>query len=109
MKAIRVQNKSDIEKAMDYQTDALMLDTYVKDQYGGTGKTFDWSLLDYFPRRIFLSGGITPDNIIEALEVGTYGIDISSGIESEPGKKDHNKMKKLFENISHITGGKVRA
>ena len=58
---------------------------------------------------LILPGGITPENVIEAVEVGVYGIDVNSGIEAKPGKKDHNKMKLLFENISHVTGGKVRA
>ncbi len=109
MKAIRVQKKEDIDKALIYRTDALLLDTHVKGQYGGTGKTFDWTLLDHLPRRIFLSGGITPDNVMKAVELGVYGIDVNSGIESEPGRKDLDKMKRLFENISHVTGGKVRA
>jgi len=108
MKAVRIKDKSDIESALAYHTDALLLDTYVKGKYGGTGKTFDWSLLDHLPRRIFLSGGITPENVIQAIEVGVYGVDINSGIESEPGKKDPEKMKQLFENINRAIGGKVR-
>lgn len=109
MKAVRVKTKSDIQNALAYQTDALLLDTHVEGLYGGTGKTFDWSLLDHLTRRIFLSGGITPENVVEAIEVGIYGVDVNSGIEAEPGKKDHAKMKLLFENISRVTGGKVRA
>lgn len=108
MKAVRVRHKSDIVTALSYRTDALLLDTHVEGQYGGTGKTFDWSLLNQLPRRIFLSGGISPDNIFQALEVGTYGLDINSGIESRPGKKDPQKMKQLFDNINRLNGGKVR-
>ena len=109
IKAVRVRDKSDIDNALRFRTDALLLDTYVEGQYGGTGKTFDWSLLDHIPNRFFLSGGINPDNVAAAVEIGPYGVDISSGIEAEPGKKDHNKMKELFENISRVTGRKVRA
>jgi phosphoribosylanthranilate isomerase len=108
MKAVRVRHKSDIVTALSYPADALLLDTHVEGLYGGTGKTFDWSLLNDLPRRIFLSGGITPDNILQALEVGTYGVDINSGIESRPGKKDLQKMKQLFDTISRAAGGKVR-
>jgi phosphoribosylanthranilate isomerase len=108
MKAVRVRHKSDIVTALSYPTDALLLDTHVEGLYGGTGKTFDWSLLNYLPRRIFLSGGITPDNILQALEVGTYGVDINSGIESRPGKKDLQKMKQLFDTVSRAAGGKVQ-
>lgn len=108
MKAVRVREKTDIENAQIYRTDALLLDTFEDGRYGGTGRTFDWSLLDHLPRRIFLSGGITPENVVQAIEVGVFGIDVNSGIESEPGRKDHAKMKLLFENISRVIGGKVR-
>ncbi|OQY05961.1 MAG: hypothetical protein B6I25_04910 [Planctomycetales bacterium 4572_13] len=73
-----------------------------------TGKTFDWAMLKKYSRRIFLAGGISPDNIAKALETNVYGIDICSGIESEPGKKDHAKMEQLFDNIYSFTGIKVR-
>lgn len=106
IKAIRVKDKSDIEKAYEYQTDAILLDTYSKAKYGGTGKAFDWSLIDNLPRRVFLSGGINPGNVTRAIELGLYGIDVSSGIESKPGKKDRKKMKKLFDKIRIATGRK---
>ena len=86
----------------------VVLDTGgIKDQSGqeldgGTGKTFDWSLLTYSGQRIFLAGGITPENAREAAEQGTYAIDICSGIESTPGKKCHEKMRRLFDNIKHV-------
>ncbi|HOQ05164.1 MAG TPA: phosphoribosylanthranilate isomerase [Anaerohalosphaeraceae bacterium] len=107
IKAVRVKDRSDIDKALTYPTDAVLLDTYTDGLYGGTGQTFDWSLIGYPPRRIFLSGGIGPHNIRQALEVGTYGIDINSGVESAPGKKDPAKLKQLFDSISRIHGGKV--
>jgi phosphoribosylanthranilate isomerase len=53
-------------------------------------------------RRIFLAGGINPENAAAAVETGTYGIDVCSGVEESPGKKDHNKMKALFKNIEHL-------
>lgn len=108
IKAIRVKSRTDIEKAMSYPTDALLLDTHTDGLYGGTGQTFDWSLIGYPPRRIFLSGGIGPHNIRQALEVGTYGIDVNSAVEKEPGQKDPEKIKQLFEIISRIHGRKVR-
>ena len=64
----------------------------------------DWKLIDSTSHRIFIAGGITPDNVIEAAETGVYGIDICSGIEASPGKKDHKKMKQLFDNIRLIRG-----
>lgn len=104
IKAIRIGSKADIEKAEQFYTDAVLFDTYDPAEYGGTGKTFDWSLVGHLNKRVFLAGGITPDNALKAIEVGVYGIDICSGIESEPGKKDHEKMKQLFENIHHFRG-----
>ncbi len=104
MKAIRVKNQTDIEKADSFFTDAILLDAFDPEKYGGTGLTFNWNVIGHIGKRIFLAGGINPDNAAGAVELGVYGIDICSGIESEPGKKDHKKMKKLFENIRHLRG-----
>lgn len=107
IKAVRVRSIEDIDRAQEYQTDSLLFDAFDLKSYGGTGKTFDWSLLKNYPRRVFLAGGINPDNVSKALETDVYGIDICSGIESEPGKKDPTKMKQLFENIHSFSGIKV--
>jgi phosphoribosylanthranilate isomerase len=64
--------------------------------------TFDWNVVGHINKRVFLAGGINPENAEKAIKLGVYGIDICSGIESKPGKKDHEKMKKLFENIHHL-------
>jgi phosphoribosylanthranilate isomerase len=104
MKALRVKDKSDIEKAESYFTDAILLDAFSPEKYGGTGMSFDWNILGHIDKRVFLAGGINPDNAAEAVELGVYGIDVCSGIEAEPGRKDHNKMKKLFDNIRHLRG-----
>ncbi len=108
IKAVRVRSVEDIDRAQEFETFSLLFDAFDPNQYGGTGKTFDWSLLRKYPRRVFLAGGINPDNVSDALETDVYGIDICSGIESEPGKKDHPKMKQLFDNIHSFTGIKVR-
>jgi len=102
MKALRVKNQEDIEKANSFFTDAILLDAFHPEEYGGTGITFDWNIVGHIGKRIFLAGGINPDNIEEAIKLGVYGVDVCSGIEAEPGKKDHKKMKKLFENIRHL-------
>jgi len=102
MKAIRVKDNTDVEKANDYFTDAILLDAFDPDKYGGTGITFDWNVVGHINKRVFLAGGINPENAEKAVRMGVYGIDICSGIESEPGKKDHEKMKKLFDNIHHL-------
>ncbi|MEN8126690.1 MAG: phosphoribosylanthranilate isomerase, partial [Planctomycetota bacterium] len=107
IKAIRVHSLDDIKRSQDFQTFSVLFDAFDPDLYGGTGKTFDWSLTEEYPQRVFLAGGINPDNIVKALEVGVYGIDVCSGIESEPGKKDHKKMKLLFDTLYNFTGLKV--
>lgn len=104
MKALRVKNQTDIEKADSFFTDAILLDAFHPEKYGGTGITFDWNVVGHIDKRIFLAGGINPDNVADAVELGVYGIDVCSGVEERPGKKDHKKMKKLFDNIRHLRG-----
>jgi len=104
MKAIRVKDQTDIERAESFFTDAILLDAFDPDKYGGTGLTFDWNVIGHISKRVFLAGGINPDNAAAAVRLGVYGIDVCSGVESRPGKKDHRKMKKLFDNIRHIRG-----
>ena len=104
MKAIRVKDQTDIEMADSFFTDAVLLDAFDPDKYGGTGLTFDWNVIGHIGKRVFLAGGINPDNAAAAVKLGVYGIDVCSGIEASPGKKDHSKMKKLFENIRHLRG-----
>ena len=104
MKAIRVKDQGDIDRAESYFTDAVLLDAFDPGKYGGTGLIFDWNIVGHITKRVFLAGGINPDNAAEAIKLGVYGIDVCSGIESEPGKKDHKKMKKLFDNIRHLRG-----
>lgn len=80
----------------------LLFDTYDERRAGGTGRRFDWSLLAMYERTkpFFLSGGLTPDNVVAAITlVRPDAIDLSSGVESEPGVKDHAKLEKLFERI----------
>ncbi|MBN1815743.1 MAG: phosphoribosylanthranilate isomerase [Sedimentisphaerales bacterium] len=102
IKALRLRNKEDLQEAQRYRTDAILLDCYRSDLYGGTGERFDWDWIDHEYYRFFLAGGVTPDNAARAVETGVFAIDVCSGIESEPGRKDHRKMKQLFENIKHL-------
>ncbi len=104
VKTIHVRGIEDLERTNDYPTDAVLLDSYAEGKYGGTGKQFDWDMLKnvvaYIDKRIFISGGVGPQNIREAYEMMLYGVDICSGVESEPGKKDPEKLKELFEVIN---------
>ena len=80
----------------------LLFDTYDERRSGGTGRRFDWSLLSLYERGkpFFLSGGINPDNVVAAISlVRPDAIDLSSGVESAPGIKDHEKVVRLFERV----------
>jgi phosphoribosylanthranilate isomerase len=104
MKAIRVKDATSIELAETYFTDAILLDAFDPKRYGGTGVAFNWNIIGNMNKRVFLAGGINPENVRKAIELGVYGIDVCSGIESTPGKKDLAKMKKLFDNINYVIG-----
>lgn len=108
IKAFRIKNEINLEEFNPWEKAyALLLDTYVKGMPGGTGKVFNWSLAkDVIQRgyKVFIAGGITPDNILSALSiVSPYAIDLSSGVEARPGKKDPAKIKALFEKLKGLT------
>ncbi len=98
-KALRVHDN--IPPLGALAADRLLLDAFHPGLRGGSGKTFDWRLLADYPdkERCILSGGITPDNIQEAHNIGCYAIDVNSGVESAPGKKDPQTLKKLFSQL----------
>lgn len=80
----------------------LLFDTKSNGEFGGTGKTFDWSLLNGIAgdKPFFLAGGLTPDNVSEAIDiVNPYAVDVNSGVEEEPGLKDFEKIERLMENL----------
>ena len=92
-KAVQVRSAADAEKWIDSSADMLLFDAYHKDERGGTGEVFDWSSLDEFERPFMLAGGLDSTNVARAIRtVRPYGIDISSGIETE-GVKDDEKIK----------------
>ncbi|OEU45473.1 MAG: N-(5'-phosphoribosyl)anthranilate isomerase [Desulfobacterales bacterium S7086C20] len=104
LKAIRVKDRRSIEAMASYMgcIKGFVLDTYVKGKQGGTGKTFDWALAKEANKygRVILSGGLTPATIREAVDLARpYGVDVSSGVESSPGIKDHDKMEWFVEEI----------
>ena len=97
-KAVQVRSAADAEAWIDSSADMLLFDAYHKDERGGMGEVFDWSSLDEFERPFMLAGGIDGTNVARAIRtVRPYGIDISSGIETE-GVKDDEKIK-AFTNI----------
>ncbi len=97
MKAFRMHGPETLEELPKYHTDAYLLDAYSSTMLGGTGEKFNWDLAveaQKFGKPIFLAGGLTPQNVAEAVrKVHPFGVDVSSGVESAPGKKDHAKVK----------------
>ena len=97
MKAIRVRDEESLKQLENFQTDAFLLDAHSKSGLGGTGEKFNWDLAieaQKFDKPIFLAGGLTPENVAEAVrKVRPFAVDVSSGVESAPGKKDHAKVK----------------
>lgn len=91
IKAFRIQSKEDIEKASNYPADYYLFDTYQKGIYGGTGKVFDWNLIEEIGCPFFLAGGLDVQNIEKAMETNAYALDISSGVETD-GAKDRDKI-----------------
>jgi len=104
IKTVHVRDESSIEEAKKFSKhcDAILLDTpsVIK---GGSGKTHNWSIsrkiVESVEKPVFLAGGLTPENVEEAIKtVKPYVVDVSSGVELQPGKKDYKKVKKFIEN-----------
>ena len=104
IKAIRVSPELDLIKtANEYsQASALLLDTYQSDFYGGSGKSFDWSLAKIeLDLPIILAGGLTPDNVSAAIDIAQpYAVDVSSGVESAKGLKDIDKIRAFISSVN---------
>lgn len=103
LKALRIKDKASLSVMDQYNVAGFLLDTFSTKQYGGTGETFDWSLLnEQIDTPIILSGGLNPDNVLDAIDsVNPAAIDVNSGVELSPGKKDHQKINLLFENLKN--------
>jgi phosphoribosylanthranilate isomerase len=104
-KAFRVGAQSPAVDIGSYSpfVDSVLLDTYVKGVEGGTGSRFDWRLVESLDidRPMILAGGLTPDNIREALsEVSPFAVDVNSGVEVRPGVKDHQKLSELIGKVA---------
>jgi len=103
IKAFRVREGFDLRRLRGYKTFAYLFDAFSKDKAGGTGRKFDWNLLkkaDKIKRPVFLSGGLNRRNIKYALKaLDPEWVDVSSGVESRPGKKDHKKIEEFIGEI----------
>jgi len=99
IKGHRIAGSEDLARLDTFEVDAHLLDTHVTGSPGGTGKTFDWSLAARVSgeRRILLAGGLTVSNVAEAIaRVNPWGVDVSSGVESAPGVKDPDKIRRFI-------------
>jgi len=99
IKAIRITNLSSMSNYRSYRVHSFLLDTYKSDIFGGTGETFDWSVVRNKKTETpkILSGGLTALNVLQGIEVvNPDAIDINSGVELFPGRKDPGKLKELF-------------
>ena len=101
-KTFRIENEKSLDKVNRYKdVDFYLFDTFVTGIPGGTGKTFDWNLLigKKFDKPFFLAGGLNPVNVGEAVsKVQPYAVDVASGVEKAPGKKDYKRVKEFIEN-----------
>ena len=104
-KVIRVRDLSSIQKISEYQdASAILLENYEKDKYGGTGKSFDWQLLENIKTldmKIIVSGGINIKNVHNAININPWCIDINSGVESSAGVKDLKLINEILEIYNH--------
>jgi phosphoribosylanthranilate isomerase len=100
IKAFRIKDRSSLDPLGDYRVAGYLLDAWVPSAYGGTGHSFNWELAVEAKRygTIILAGGLTPENIRQAVaQVAPYGVDVSSGVECAPGRKDPEKVREFVK------------
>lgn len=105
IKAVRVQSESDLKVLALYRVDAYLLDTYVPGQPGGTGRSFDWTIARRAALEgpVIVAGGLTPENVEEAVRTARpYAVDVSSGVEAEPGVKDKEKVREFIRRAKSV-------
>src|SRR4051812_12504579 len=108
IKALRVGKGYDASRAAVFETDAILLDAYAPDAFGGTGHTFDWeharATREVVPR-LFLAGGLKPENVAAAIEaVNPYAVDVCSGVETSPGHKSPQRMRDFVNAVREEEG-----
>lgn len=107
IKAFRIKDRIDLDKVCSYKTFAYLFDTFAKARFGGTGRNFNWKLIKDIGNikcPIFLSGGLNEKNVKEAVKVVRPDwVDVSSSLETSPGKKDHLKVKRFIKAVKEET------
>jgi len=105
IRALRTGPGFEVDSVLDYPAAAILLDAFDNRLYGGTGRVADWSTAAQAAKkvRLFLAGGLSPENIAEAIRaVEPFAVDVNSGVESAPGVKDHQKLKELREEMKKL-------
>ncbi len=108
IKAFRVKDCSIVKDLDIYDVDGYLLDAFVKDMPGGTGRTFDWHVASHVKKLnpdkpVILSGGLNVDNVAEAIrKVHPYAVDVSSGVEKSPGIKDIQLMERFIKTVKNL-------
>jgi phosphoribosylanthranilate isomerase len=103
IKAVRVRSRADIQALVRFHTDYHLLDSHVPRRRGGSGETFEWELARAHsgPVPVILSGGLHADNVAEAIEiVRPFAVDVASGVEAAPGRKDPHKLEAFVEAVA---------
>lgn len=107
-KAVHVASAADVHAAEAFRTDFHLFDRRTKGMWGGTGSSFDWELLRGHRSEVpaILAGGLKPENVAAAVSiVHPYAVDVASGVELEPGRKDHEAMAAFFEAANSVGAG----
>ena len=102
IKAFRMKNAESLASLSKYRVNGFLLDTFDEEQWGGTGRTFDWKWARGAKKygSVILAGGLTPVNVASAVRrVQPYGVDVCSGVEKSPGKKDPRKIRAFFKAV----------
>ena len=104
IKSFRINNEFDFSILEKYSNNSFLFDTYSDSGYGGTGEVFNWKLIpEEIKSKIILAGGISIDNIADIFtNIKPAAVDLSSSLESEPGKKDKDKVKEFFKKINYL-------
>jgi Phosphoribosylanthranilate isomerase len=105
IKAVELKNEDDLSHALGYDVAAILVDSRHAGLYGGTGKKANWELAQCIKNKklLILSGGLNGENIKEAIEkIAPHALDINSGVEKSPGKKDHIKLARLFDVVRKV-------
>ncbi|WP_296592583.1 phosphoribosylanthranilate isomerase [Methylophaga sp.] len=104
IKAVRMQTETDLIQADKHfaEASALLLDSYQQGVPGGTGQTFDWSMITAVSRPLILAGGLTTENVAEAIrQVSPYAVDVSGGVEESKGLKSNNKISAFMREVTN--------